>query len=135
MTQADHQPSCVVKQKVEKLGWDTNKAQLYLDALRSRETYEKLTRATSDTDVDINRAVGLLVERLQSAADCMKKEVTITSQNRGAEWFDVECVQAKKTSIQMSHTRQCFAEARHQYQKLIREKKGRYCTKTQKQKF
>ncbi|KAK7480623.1 hypothetical protein BaRGS_00028095, partial [Batillaria attramentaria] len=134
-TQADRQLSRAVRQKVEKLVWDADKAQLYSDALRSRETQEKLTRATSDIDVDINNAVGLLVEFLQSAADCMKKEVTINSPKREAEWFDAECVQAKKEAksrlrtlrrYMTELTRQCFVDIKRQYQKLVREKKRKY---------
>ena len=83
---------------VEKLVWDGTKTQLYLDALHSRESQEKLSRATGELDTDVDRALGLFVECLQSAATCMVKKVFVGGRPRKKNWFDAECTQAKKVA-------------------------------------
>ena len=80
----------------EKLCWDTSKRQLYLEALRSGEIQSRLVCAKAEIDTNVNSAVGLFVESLQSAAECMKKRVFVGGQKRKSQWFDQECAQAKR---------------------------------------
>ena len=121
----------------EKLCWDTSKGQLYLEALRSGEIQNRLVCAKAEIDTNVNSAVGLFVESLQSAAECMKKRVFVGGQKRKSQWFDQECAQAKrevKTYLRMYNSnksqenRRHFVETRRQYRIGV-ETHPNYCLK------
>jgi len=84
---------------------------------------------------DVNGTVDLLTDNLLEAAIDMKKTFFCHKQKRKREWYDSECVQAKKTVTKLLHKysrtrgqedKHVYIEQRRMYKKLNCSKKRRF---------
>ena len=123
------------KRCVEKIIWDSAKEQDFIKEMKSGESRRKLETATGDIENDINRALSLFIDCIQSASKCMTKKCYEGLKPQKAEWFDEECKGAKSESRQKlkifrstrsEEDRQQYVQARKKYKKLLTVKKSKF---------
>jgi len=120
----------------EKVMWDPQKAQLFLDYLTSDVGQRSLDNATNTIEVDPDSALSLFVNTLLAAGQCMKRSVLWGGRARRTnKWFDTECRQLKRDvsrslnkyiRSRTTDDRVTYLHKRSQYQTLIKEKKKAY---------
>eukprot|EP00745_Piridium_sociabile_P032434 TRINITY_DN5471_c0_g1_i2.p1 TRINITY_DN5471_c0_g1~~TRINITY_DN5471_c0_g1_i2.p1 ORF type:complete len:1139 (-),score=92.24 TRINITY_DN5471_c0_g1_i2:303-3719(-) len=84
----------------EKHSWDDGKEHEFIQYWKSSEIQGKLQQATTDMNNNVDKAVLTFVECLKSASKCMLTKCYGQKKIRKNEWFDSECVLAKKETRQ-----------------------------------
>jgi len=124
------------KTSTDKLKWDAEKAQSYLEFLSSFEGQQALSDATDCIDDDVESALSQFVNTLMKAGQCMRRTVFSGRRaRRSKKWFDDECRQLKREVSRLLNRyirtrkhadRHAYIQRRNQYQNVIKEKKKLY---------
>lgn len=123
----------------DKIVWDRDKMNIFIDNLNSDESAERLEKALSEIDSDVDAALNTFADCMLSASDSMRTRFyhgPLKHKHKyQAVWFDSDCSDAKKkvrvllkryieTHDQMD--RPNYTGARNDYVTLLKEKKKSY---------
>jgi hypothetical protein len=89
-------PSTQNLKVVERFVWDPNKSKDYQKNLKSIHFLSQLNSAMETIELNINRAIEMLVESIKFAGICMKKVYTLGQRLKEYGWFDAECRRERK---------------------------------------
>ena len=117
----------------EKIIWNDEREDEYVKSLETVEIQNRLIIAAQTMDVDIDHALDIFVNCLKDASRCMLKSFSSKRiRKKKSEWFDGECVEAKKDSrCKLNRFRRSreeidrlmYIEAKKKYKRLLKEKK------------
>ena len=117
---------------VEKIMWNPDYAQQFIQLLNSPESQLQLRRAVEQIHVNINEALNLFNSCLKEQAVCMTKRIYFSDKKRKNEWFDSECSDARK-NVRKLLTKFCktlrkddriiYCKAKREYKHLLNRKK------------
>ena len=118
-------------QVVEKIIWNSDFAEKFVEQLNSSESQLKLSHAVEQIKVDINVALNLFNNCLKEQAACMTKQIYFGDQKRKNEWFDSECSDARK-KVRKCLTKYCktlrkedrflYCKEKREYKNLLHRK-------------
>ena len=80
----------------DKYVWSNEYASQYHESLLLEENQLKFDAAICMIDDDIDCALNLFNECIKTCADCMKRRTFVNKSEKRIDWFDFECVLAKR---------------------------------------
>ena len=81
----------------ERLKWDPEKLNQYLDFMKSPQTSLRLAEAGDEIDVDIDTALSSFMNIILEGSVCMNKKVYFNNNRKNSKpWFDSNCRMAKR---------------------------------------
>ena len=89
----------LTQSRKEKIVWREEKVNDFKAYITPSEVKEHIEKASDQMNECIDTSIQMITHALLSAANCMKKTVTVgSSPEHRSSWFDADCRQMKKRS-------------------------------------
>ena len=122
-------------EKITKYCWDETLAGQFSLTMKSKAVHDKIQVAEDLIEVDVNEAMRLFNNIVEKEAECMKKTITLKSSAAKHDWFDYECVSARRKVRKLlkkfrktldKGDRVLFCISRREYKNLIKRKRSEH---------
>ena len=119
-------------EKIIKYIWDENVAGQFCLTMNNQVVREKMQVAEDLIEIDMNKALMVFNDIVKEQAECMKKTITGNKDAKKHDWFDYECILARRKVRRLLKTfrktldkgdRVLFCISRREYKNLILRKR------------
>eukprot|EP00745_Piridium_sociabile_P020325 TRINITY_DN31284_c1_g1_i11.p1 TRINITY_DN31284_c1_g1~~TRINITY_DN31284_c1_g1_i11.p1 ORF type:complete len:245 (-),score=15.35 TRINITY_DN31284_c1_g1_i11:10-744(-) len=118
-------------QFVEKIVWNHDLEQSYIDALNSDEGLAMLNHAIGLIDNDYNDALAEFNEFIRKCGVCMERKICLNKRDKQNDWYDNDCRASKSNAKRLLKTfrqskyikdSEAYCKARREYKNMLKRK-------------